>query len=81
MGKFFIYMLPYLYHSFKTMQPDLPQLEKYFQKMIDVFHPADEVFLKTGSELFHWYFDDKKDRNKCLEYGKLILPTLRYTET
>ena len=46
--------------------------------MIEIFHPADEVFLKTGSELFHWHFDENKDWDKCLEYGNLIIPTLRY---
>ena len=45
--------------------------------MIDVFHPADELFLSTGSELFQWYFDNKVDWKRCLDYGELILPTLK----
>ena len=45
--------------------------------MIDVFHPADELFLSTGSELFLWYFANKIDCKRCLDYGELILPALK----
>ena len=58
------------------IQVDFPQLEKYFEKMIDIFHPADELFLKTGGDLCHWCYDENNWK-KCIRYGKLILLHLR----
>merc|ERR1712126_54869 len=54
---------------------EIYQLEKYLEKMIDIFHPADELFLKTSGEVFHWCYNEMQ-WEKCLRYGLLILPYL-----
>ena len=48
--------------------------------MIDIFHPADELFLKTSGEVFHWCYNENQ-WEKCLRYGILILPYLRQKDS
>ena len=58
-------------------QPARGQCEKYFRQMIDVFHPSDMLFLKTGCDLLQWHFAVNKNWSKCLEYGRMVLPFIR----